>query len=140
MADIEKTVKTKEGKKHNYKCVGYHRGKPNNNKSTWSISIPEEVSCFKKSIESGWSDNQAWFGVYVPNGNKIGKLGINGYSEDLYIAKFVTDAKTYHGYPGDYIRNTTDIPSLSILEKWKDKGWISKSKMMKISRGMPCNL
>lgn len=69
-------------------------------------------------------------------------LGHNNRREELKIAKFVDGSQNdvWHGYPADYLRNKHDIPHTTVLTTWKSLGYISKSTLNKLRRGIPCNL
>lgn len=119
-----------------------HRQWGNPNKSIWTVLPKEEYHCFQFTYQNNWIEvNDAW--GYLPGGGKHLKIlgrGING--EKLQLARFRRDpnATEWHGYPCNYISNTYDIPSTSIMKQWVEKKVITKAKMSKIQQGIACNL
>jgi hypothetical protein len=126
-----------------YKVRSVHRRHGNNNKCIWTISIEEEVKCFKDSACKNWLENKEGWGLKLnaTNGG-LEQVGLSEIQEVLKIAKFVDSnlTKEWHGYPADYCRRINDKPSLRVLNDWREKGIISKTQMGKITRGQKCNL
>ena len=123
-----------------YFISSQHRSK-RPKKSFWLISITKEISCFKQSMVSGWKNNDDAWGLYLSNGIAL-VLGKNKNGEEVKIAKFVNSSgiNTWHGYPADYIGNTQDKPTTSILQMWVCLSYIGKADMAKILRGLKCSL
>ena len=46
----------------------------------------------------------------------------------------------WHGYRADFIKKTQDRPPLNFLVSLKENGLLTKSKMMRISRGQKCKI
>jgi len=67
-------------------------------------------------------------------------LGISPCKNDLYIAKFVSDQGSWHGYPVAHWLSPFDKPDLQTLAAWEKQGLITSSKKSKIHRGKRCSL
>lgn len=128
-----------------YTSVKQHRENVNVDKSLWTISIEDEIECFKRTIGNLWKDVDgkcAW-GIHVlGNSLSIEILGKNRENEHLKIAKFVKDdyCESWHGYPADYRKKRNDKPPEKVLIEWRDKGYIKKHQIGKIRSGKVCNL
>lgn len=124
-----------------YVATPAHRGKPSQDKSSWSISVPDEVQCFEKASLSGWSGNGHRWGNWSASG-KLAPLGTNHWNEELHIARFVDGGATapWHGFPADYRRRTQDRPPAQVLFAWRDAGLIEKHMVAKIRMGKRCSL
>ena len=101
----------------------------------------EEVDCFIDSQLQKWVDGSVGWGLVYPQ-MIIRHLGINKYKEFLIVAKFVSSNgdNVWHGYPADYVRNSQDRPSMGVLTDWRGKGIIEKHQVLKIRKGILCNL
>ncbi|SFN21938.1 hypothetical protein SAMN05428949_1984 [Chitinophaga sp. YR627] len=109
-------------------------------KSIWTISYDEEVRCFLNSRVSNWFAPTHYWGLHVI-GSQINVLGYNNLREELKIAKFVgSSSDVWHGYPADYLHKKHDIPHTNVLTIWRGLGYIGKSTLNKLRRGIPCNL
>lgn len=115
----------------------------NPNKSQWTVLEADEKSIFDVSYSAGWKDedDKKCFGI-KNSGTTLSVIGrCKDRIIDLKIAKFVSDHQfIWHGYPANYRTNQQDKPSTSILKKWVDEDFITKSKMGKITRGQKCDL
>jgi len=128
-----------------YKSVKQHREYVNDEKAIWTISIVEEVDCFRRSIDKLWIEEAGMcrWGLHVTGDSKrLEILGKNKHTDDLKIAKFVKDviSETWHGYPADYRQKRNDKPPENILLMWCDEGYIRKHHVSKIRSGKACNL
>lgn len=128
-----------------YTSVKQHRENVNEDKSIWIISIEDEVSVFKRTLQKSWIEDSRKYGwgLHIINGsNTLRTLGENRYSGDLKIAKFVKDEndESWHGYPADYRQKRKDKPPEEVLLKWRDEGLIEKHHVSKIRSGRICNL
>jgi hypothetical protein len=124
-----------------YTSVKQHRGRVNSDKSRWIIPMDEELECFELTYFKKWHRNSIGWGLHILE-NRITVLGKNPEGEQLKLAKFVDSSKNnkWHGYPADYRCKIQDRPPQDILEKWRSEGLIKKHQIMKIRRGMACNL
>ena len=124
-----------------YKVHPPHRN-GNPRKSQWTISEPDEIECFRAAFRNNWRVGATTWGLHLVE-QQPDWLGVSkDRANRLFIAKFVSDAKTgpWHGYPADYRNNQHDIPSESILGKWLMETKLSAAKIRKIARGQPCSL
>ena len=125
-----------------YSASPKHRQVGNPHKSIWIVTPIEEFGCFKYTYDNQWVvNNEAWGFLLDANGKFI-VLGHGLNQEELKIAKFKKDpnAVEWHGYPCNYMVNTYDVPSDTILKKWVNLHKISKAKMAKIQKTLSCNL
>jgi hypothetical protein len=128
-----------------YTSVKQHRENVNDDKSVWTITIEEEIFCFKRSIENSWIDitpKYAWGIHLIGSSIRLEILGKNRENEYLKIAKFIKDdtSESWHGYPADYRKKKKDKPPEKVLLEWRAKGYIEKHHMGKIRSGRICNL
>lgn len=133
-----------EGKEDviHYKIRSVHRRHGNSEKCIWTISLQEEVDCFKVSAFESWLEDTKGWGVKVNSEGGLAQVGISDQSEVLKIAKFIDSSSTreWHSYPADYCRRKQDRPSIGVLMDWKNCGLISKTKMDKIKQHKKCSL
>ena len=125
----------------NYIVSSQHRGRRNPHKSTWIITIEEEIECFIQAVNNNWRiETEAW-GVKT-FGGILQVVGLNYNQQELKLAKFVDGNSTnvWHGYPADYMSKSQDRPTTSILKVWVKNGFLTKAKMSKIRQGQSCNL
>jgi hypothetical protein len=111
-------------------------------KSQWTISENEEFALFVSS--NGESARKGpLFGLRLHN-KKPTVIGVSAHDSSvrcaLRIAKFVGNPTTWHGYPADYRRTSSDRPPTQLLLRWRTAGWISKSVMYRIRTGQLCDL
>jgi hypothetical protein len=125
-----------------YKVRSVHRRLGNTNKCRWTISIKEEVDCFKDSVFKKWLEKTEGWGLKINGEGGLEQVGLSDIEEVLKIAKFVDSASTneWHGYPADYCRRNQDRPSLKVLTDWMDKEIITKTQMAKIKQYKKCSL
>jgi hypothetical protein len=110
--------------------------------SQWTISEAQELACFVASYGYGWVDIHAGngWGLHV-TGTRPDVLGVvEDHTSPSYIAKFIGNAALWHGYPADHTRRTQDIPPGRILSDWRNRGYVTKAKMGKLSTGKRCSL
>ena len=110
-----------------------------NQKSQWTITIPDEHACYGTAATSGWCGPDYGWGLYLPAGAPA-PLGLSPQASQLYIAKFVQDQSVWHGYPVAHWLSPFDKPSLGTLQLWEASGYINRAKRAKISRGKKCSL
>jgi hypothetical protein len=140
------TVLTEEGESKedviHYKIRSVHRRHGNSEKCIWTISLQEEVDCFKTSADEKWLEDTKGWGLKMNSAGGLSEIGISERQEVLKIAKFVDSGSTreWHGYPADYCRRNQDRPSMKVLMDWKDRGLINKTKMDKIKQYKRCSL
>lgn len=109
-------------------------------KSQWKITTPEELACFRATIEKQWVLGDIAWGLHAPAGT-LEYLGVAEDHETLvFIAKFVGKQANWHGYPADHQRNFQDIPDGMILECWMNLKLLAAAKARKLLRGQPCCL
>jgi len=122
--------------------INVHHRNGNIRKSQWTISEPEELSCFDNCQLKGWYEGPKGWGLHVVE-EMPDWLGVaaNATSQ-LFIAKFVADEQCmqWHGYPADYRRNHHDIPIDKVLRLWLVQSVLPRAKVRKIAKGQPCNL
>ncbi|HEY8035876.1 MAG TPA: hypothetical protein VIF37_09845 [Methylobacter sp.] len=132
---------------HRYGNVTYlpnpqHRdGNPN--KSQWLIDIDHEINVFKCMDRNSWGSEENGWGLFINNNGSLNYLGvIQARNIEVFIAKFVTDKNhnAWHGYPADYQFKAQDVPDKSILLKWKEENFLTKSIIRKIMKGQPCKI
>jgi len=125
----------------NYIISSQHRRVGNPNKSIWTISFEDEVTCFVHTITNKWKIGPDAWGIKVI-GDILQVVGLNNDKQELKIARFVdgTNTDIWHGYPADYMRKSKDRPSTAVLKSWVKSGFITKAKMSKIRTGQSCNL
>ena len=135
-------VEGEEVQLFSYKVRSVHRRHGNTNKCIWTISIEEEVDCFKDSAFKNWLENKEGWGLKINAKGGLEQVGVSEINEGLKIAKFVDSNSTteWHGYPADYCRRNKDRPSLKVLKDWMDKKIISKTQMSKIKQYKKCSL
>jgi hypothetical protein len=114
-------------------------------KSQWTISVPDETSCFDRTFKSKWINPPQWgWGLYMC-GASVAYLGVSakaaGSEQKLFIAKFVDGNADmhWHGYPADPRRGPQDVPPPPILSLWTGQ-YLRKPLIRKISRGQQCSL
>ena len=113
-----------------------------NQKSQWSITVPEEVSCYKNAANMMWSSNGTFWGLHL-NAVVPLPLGVAPLpaGDRLHIAKFVGDpAGNWHGYPVAPWLKPNDRPDELVLKKWLAAGYISSATLAKIHRSKKCAL
>lgn len=110
-------------------------------KSQWIIKPEKEKSCFIESHKQKWIDEGKSWGLNL-NNQKVKSLGINHDSEYLNVAVFVDSFKknVWHGYPADFKRDKTDLPTNIILSQWRTLGYIKKSRISQAKNGKICSL
>ncbi|MDZ7961923.1 MAG: hypothetical protein RMY34_29285 [Aulosira sp. DedQUE10] len=76
-----------------YQINPAHRRSGNPNKSIWTITQDEEITCFELALSKGWLEEKTG---WVIKQNSIGKLepiGLSPLQEPLKIAKFRDDSQ-----------------------------------------------
>ena len=115
-----------------------HKDHRNGNmrKSQWTCSPKDEISLFKRGVKEKWfENNESILFSLVKEGIEVGK-SLSG--NRLFFSKFVYNSINWHGYPADYIKNSQDKPSKSILCDWFSKKLIGKRCLRQIMKGQPC--
>ncbi len=110
-------------------------------KSQWLIKPDKEKSCFIESHKMKWSEERRSWGLLLV-GSKAKHLGINHENEQLNVAVFVDSFKknVWHGYPADFKRDITDLPIITVLEKWRSLGYFKKCRISQAKNGKICSL
>ncbi len=112
------------------------------NKSQWTISVPEERSCFALAHANGWVVVGAvvGWGLLLDAADQVRMLGVSDDGDrDLWWAKFVGKTAPWHGYPADLRRRQeADIPPITIRREWFKRDYISKPALAKLGRKQPC--
>ena len=119
-----------------YFFASQHRGRKNDHKSKWIISLSEEFECFQRTCNNSWIGNCSGWGLHIQN-DRVEYLGKNNQEVKLRIAKFVDKHSdgTWHGYPADYMVKIQDRPDETILKDWVYKRYIDKVCMARILCG-----
>lgn len=109
-------------------------------KSQWSISLAQEFTCFNTTHANQWIENNNGWGLHYSEG-VLDYLGLaQDHITQVFIAKFVGNQGTWHGYPADHRQNRQDIPAGRILAIWMKANVLSPAKIRKIMKGQPCRL
>ena len=112
----------------------------NKGQSVWIIDFQKEYELAKDSLLNEYKHRDRSSKYYYWNIKKNGKdfleLGKQNNRKE-YIGRFELsqDEKMMHGYPIDHTMDAKQIPHQNVLEEWHRKDIISKSELMKISRG-----
>jgi hypothetical protein len=122
-----------------YVISSHHRKYVNDKKSRWVVSMQEEIDCFVNACTAKWFDYPTVWGIIKQDSHLI-KLGESKLNSNLKLAKFVENQNNWHGYPADYVRNNQDRPGTVVLAKWRKDGIIEKHHIIKIRKGVECNL
>ena len=138
---LDTEINLKDHVQCNYFISSQHRKKGNPNKSVWTITFNEEVSCFIQALTGNWKTEKEAWGIKAIN-NILQVIGLSADEKELKFAKFVNGANTnvWHGYPADYLRKAQDRPATQVLKVWVENGYLTKSKMSKIRLGQSCTL
>ena len=109
-------------------------------KSQWSISLAQEIAYFNTTYANQWIDNNNGWGLHYSEG-RLDYLGLaQDYITRVFIAKFVGDRGTWHGYPADHQQNQQDIPTERIRTIWINTNVLRPAQIRKITKGQPCRL
>lgn len=121
----------------------------NPNKSQWIISEDDESVCFRWAANDltvlHLESQKICWGLYVVE-DQLEYLGTSARNESncnecLFIAKFVGDhGVNWHGYPANHVANPHDIPAPEVLRKWKERNFLRRPAVRKISKGQKCRL
>jgi len=125
-----------------YQVRSVHRRHGNSEKSIWTISIPEEIECFRYSYSLSWLEKTQGWGLKISSSDQLEEVGKSDQGISLKIAKFRDDKedKIWHGYPANYREKIQDKPPETILAKWMEAGFINKVQKSRIVQRKPCNL
>ena len=111
-------------------------------KSQWTITVDEEVLCFRLTCERTWFlDDRGW-GLHLTDG-KAQYLGVGlDRNQRLFVARFEGDLpkQYWHGYPADHVRRADDIPAEAVAGEWIAEGYLPPSKVRKLLKGQRCKL
>lgn len=122
-----------------YKAVSYHRN-GTADKSQWQIEVFDEIVLFANAVTLGYIVGNRGWNVMVHD-QQLVPIGVTTQGEPSYIGRFAfTGNGEWHGYPGDYKRSVSDIPSTKVLYKWVENAYITKATMSRIQKQKPCNL
>ncbi len=109
-------------------------------KSQWKIFNDEELLSFTTALKKKWLLSDVGWGLHFENKTPA-NLGVAQDHETLvFVAKFVNDKNTWHGYPADHQRNNQDIPPEQIRRKWLEAKVLPLPKIRKLGKGQPCSL
>ena len=87
-----------------------------------------------------WIENESGWGLHYSNG-VLDYLGLaQDHTTQVFIAKFVGNQGTWHGYPADHQQNRQDIPAERIRKIWIDTNVLRRAQIRKITKGQPCRL
>lgn len=132
-------IKVEDYSNYVYKAVSYHRN-GTAHKSQWIIGVDEEIGLFVYAITANSIGECRGWALYIKDGVR-NVVGLTIDREESYIGVFERSTELeWHGYPGDYKRSDKDIPHTTILQNWKNNGYITKSHMSHIQHQQPCNL
>ena len=122
-----------------YSTNPQHRNKTKG-KSQWLISLTQEGACFNTTYANQWIENDSGWGLHYSDG-VLNYLGLaQDHTTQVFMAKFVGNQGTWHGYPADHQQNQQDIPMERILAIWMKTNVLSPAKIRKIMKGQPCRL
>jgi hypothetical protein len=109
-------------------------------KSQWIVPLSAELSAFGRAGSSGWLLETAGWGLHL-EANRADYLGTSRDAErQIFFAKFVMSAASWHGYPADHVTNRADIPAPPILRSWLDQEFLRAATIRKITKGQRCSL
>lgn len=123
-----------------YKAVSYHRN-GTSGKSQWVISVDEEIELFAKAKRDKQIFDDKGYAIWIIS-DKACVLGVTDLNSETRLARFVDGSRSdhWHGYPANYLKKKNDIPPMSLLKEWKDKGLIEKSDLTRMKYQKPCSL
>ena len=123
-----------------YKAVSYHRN-GTCGKSQWTISVDDELDLFAEAKRDGQLFDDKGYAIWIID-NNAGVLGVTEHDSETKLARFVDGTRSdhWHGYPANYLRAKNDIPPMTLLKLWKDRGLIEKSDMTRMKNQKPCSL
>lgn len=123
-----------------YKSVSYHRN-GTAYKSQWIISVDDEFDLFAKAKRDNQIFDNKGYAIWVID-DKSSVLGYTEHNSETRLARFIDGSRSnhWHGYPANYLRAKNDIPPISLLRIWKDRGLISKSDITRMKYQKPCSL
>jgi len=94
-------------------------------------------------LDRTWLLSDVGWGLHFENNNPA-NLGVDqDHVKPVFVAKFVNDRNTWHGYPADYQKNNQDIPPEQIRKTWLDLklfGNRTGAIISKLIRMKPCSL
>jgi len=109
-------------------------------KSQWRIPKDAELLSFQTALDRTWLLSDVGWGLHFENNNPA-NLGVaQDHKTLVFIAKFVNDRKTWHGYPADHQRNNQDIPDIQIRRKWLKENILPRRTVLQLGKGQPCSL
>lgn len=123
-----------------YKSVSYHRN-GTAGKSQWIITVDNEIDLFAKAKRDEQIFDNNGYAIWVID-EKTGVLGYTENNSETRLARFVDGSRSdhWHGYPANYLKKKNDIPPMTLLKKWKEKGLIEKSDLTRMKYQKPCSL
>lgn len=123
-----------------YKAVSYHRN-GTGGKSQWTISVDDEIDLFAVAKRDGQIFDDKGYAIWIID-SKAGVLGVTEHDSETKLARFVDGTRSdhWHGYPANYLRAKNDIPPMTLLRLWKDRGLIEKSDITRMKTQKPCSL
>jgi hypothetical protein len=122
-----------------YLCNPLHRNRTPR-KSQWTISENAELHSFEDAFNRTWLLSDIGWGLHFEN-NHPANLGVaQDHKTSVFVAKFVNDKNTWHGYPADHQRNNQDIPDIQIRRKWLKENILPRRTVLQLGKGQPCSL
>ena len=111
-------------------------------KSQWTISRSDEIATFDRAAQHHWLDSYRGWGLHIVDDSPRYLGRCVERSKRSFIAKFVGASTTdeWHGYPGDYARNSQDIPPPRVLQYWTQFSILSPAQVRRIAKAQPCRL
>jgi hypothetical protein len=125
------------GTQYEYQANPVHRN-ATVNKSQWTISDEDEITCFSGSIQSNWGAGEYFWGLHTTSAP--GNLGLDrDHSTPVFIARFEGKSlpQVWHGYPINY----RDQPvQEDVLKVWLLTSVLPPAKISKIIKRKKCAL
>jgi len=141
MAQHVETVTAQGGAKYSFH-PDHRNGNPE--KSQWTIQPDAELATFESAMSRSWRDETTAWGLFPLDAPH--KLGISAknatlWPRNLFMAKYVSsDSLTWHGYPADPVRRTSDCPPDDVANMWLKTRLVPKSFIRKSRKRQPCSL
>jgi hypothetical protein len=116
-----------------YVSLHYHRGQPDENKSTWddSFSRLDEFYLFDASDGANWYHGGDYYGIVQDAARVVGSRG-------EHAAIFPATQNTsdpWHGYPLLIRRSRDDVVPNPIIDRWVEEGHLSFYDGERLKRG-----
>lgn len=124
---------------YSYTFVSYHHIKSNPNKSLWVLNQADELQMFLDTIIVNnivFTETSSFGFNIICNNSQLEIVGHTYTGLPLFIGKFIkkNTCTDWHGYPGNHVANSQDIPPDAILENWISQG-VSLRDIKRIKKG-----